>query len=109
MRFRGSADAQGFEARDGGRADRRSLHADGCRSRGALPTLRRSRRRLEGFFWHHQDDRRQLENSGSTIGEFMRIARIAAAVCIAAVAATSMAASKLSGADAARIMQERHE
>jgi cytochrome c556 len=39
----------------------------------------------------------------------MRIAPIAVAVSIAAVAATSMAAARVGGADAARIMRERHE
>ena len=34
---------------DGSRAERRRLHADGRRSRGALPALRRPRRRRQGF------------------------------------------------------------
>ena len=42
------------------------------RGRGAVPALRRPRRRLQGFLRHHQDDRRQLE-TGRTIGESMRL------------------------------------
>ena len=40
----------------------RRLHADGRRGRGAVPALRRPRRRRQGFLRHHQDDRRQLES-----------------------------------------------
>src|SRR5439155_10599797 len=50
-------------------------------SRGALPAVRRSRRRLKGFFWHHQDDRRQLETS--IIGESMRITVLAVSAAAA--------------------------
>ena len=44
----------------------RRLHADGRRGRGALPALRRPRRRVEGFFGADQDDRRQLGRAEPT-------------------------------------------
>ena len=59
-RVRRRADAQGPQAGDGSRGRGRRLHPDGRRGRGALPALRRPRRREQGFLRADQDDRRQL-------------------------------------------------
>ena len=47
--FASGADAEGSEARRGGRAKRWRLHADGCGGGEALPALRRPRRRIKDF------------------------------------------------------------
>src|SRR3546814_9407449 len=71
--LRGGANAEGSAACDGSRAERRQLHADGKPCRGALHPLRREARRIgQGFFRHHQDDRRSEEHT-SELQSLMRI------------------------------------
>src|SRR5206468_11186314 len=91
---------------DGSGAAGGRLHADGRRSRRAVPAVRRAWRRLEGFFWHYQNDRRQLEGPRPTIGVTMRKIAIAAVLTLAAAAAV---AGPLSRDRALAVMHDRHE
>ena len=118
-----------LQARDGSGAERRRLHADGRRSRGALPALRRPRRRRQGFLRHHQDDRRQLEGARTNRRDHahrpvrMPLASLLAAA-VAAIgqannaqasaailgrAGCRIARSDASAARRCKVMHERHE
>src|SRR5206468_1525659 len=79
-RVRGSADAQGSEARRGSGTTGRSLDADGRQGRGSLSALRRWRRGREGFLRHHSDDR--THQARPVTGVSMRFASLAVSACI---------------------------
>src|SRR5205085_9627495 len=132
-RVRGGIDAQGSEARGRCGAKRWRLHADGRGGGGVVPALRRPRRRQQGLFRYHQDDRRQVEGQRPITGEPMRVAMFVTALPLVLLAAcgnqgttasstqanasgNATAEAKagplgapLAGDEAKKLMHERHE